>query len=567
MTSERETLALSRLGNQFTESSNLRSFISAIFEAVDDTDDMISSLLNQRHLGDASGVWLDNVGKLVGVERPLEEIDDTHYFELWDTSDDPTQNEMYEVGESLGGSGFTDGYDPGNGNIYFFPYDNNDQVIRYKKSNETWTKIGPVISGLGSPMFNGFVLGPDDKIYGLPAGANKMYRIDPATDEVEEVVEPANPFSWSRGYVVDDRIYFTPNASEYFAYYDTVTEEFNQQVGDSLGAGFFKTCGAGLKYGGYLYVTPDNVDVIDRFIKLDTNTDTWSFVGSTITKWNPSYNRLFSDCIGITSSAKMYAIPATNDKFYLFNMVSEEWSAVGADLTTIYDPSANDFSKVGFVYDGDIYAAPYDADSFVKLDTSTLAWSQVGDLTYPGAKIERRGFIVEDDRVLGYATYYHEAWELELSTLTSYFTDKASGVFNNGAFAGAIAGAIFTGYTGTGQLQKYVPEYLKGLSDVNQLEGGMLRSLTGTWLDGITYVNDLDYEVLINAKAVVSFLGSTQYTVILYINEAFEVTGTIEIDTNGDWYITLDSYLASKERRYLLTYAPEPAGSIIYIAN
>lgn len=562
--------ALTRLNNEFAESSNLKEFIVALLTSMDETYEFIEDLKNKRHLEDAEGVWLDRVGKIVGIERPLEEIDDTEYFEFGtsDDPDDPTQNEMYSVGEALSGSGYTKGYHANNGNIYFLPYDNGDQFMRYKESTESWHKIGSEINGFGSPLFEEYVIGPDDMMYALPAGLLDLYRIDPSTNEVEVVATASTFYPWSKGYVSGDKIIFIPNVGETFATYDTSTGEFVEAFGDPLPPGNFKTrCASFNSNGAYLYVTPDDVDVVNRFIKLYVDTGEWEYVGDPITKWSASYSRLFSDCVPRPTNAKMYLIPNTNNRFVKFDMTAENWTAVGADLTTIYNPANGAFAEAGIYYGGDVFAIPYEADSYVRWDLGTDTWSQVADLTKPRSRINARGYIYDEDldKIAGYSTFYHEVWELDLATLSSLFTDAVSGVFNNGAFAGPLSGAVFTGYTGTNLLQKYVPNYNRGFSDVNQLEGGKLRGVDGTWLDGTTMLGDVDYRNLINAKATVSFLDSTLYATALYINEAFEVTGKVDIREDSDWEITLDSYLGSKERRYLLIYAPVPAGSDISI--
>lgn len=79
--------------NQFDESSKLISFIGVFFKRLEDTEQVLIYLRDERFIDNAAGVWLDIIGAKVGMyPRPhLPETD--NIFTYRDVSDpnDPTK--------------------------------------------------------------------------------------------------------------------------------------------------------------------------------------------------------------------------------------------------------------------------------------------------------------------------------------------------------------------------------------------------------------------------------------------------------------------------------------------
>lgn len=567
MTSERETKALGRLNNAFGQATNLRNFISAIFTAVDDTDGLIEYLRDNRHLEDAEGVWLDNVGEIVGVGRPLAEIHDSKYFEFGDTDEDVTSPTMFEVGQSTGGKRFLQGVNSPNA-VYFFPRDNDEKVYKLSKVTKSWVEIGDAVVGGVDFMFLEIEEGPDGKFYALPWTADGIYQLDPKADTFTKIISTSIDEPYVRAYNLGDKIYFVPKAAEYFAYYDTVTGEFVEEAGASLGSGSAKFSSGVFMDDQYLYAAPDDIDDYSYFVKFDTTDDTWENVGAQLTTWNPSYTNLIKDCAKATDFV-FYATPGLNDQFVKFNTFTDTWSKVGADLTTEYNPATGFASVISFHYDGYVYLVPYDLDSYIRLDVGTDTWAAYGDLTKPGPQIDRNGFILDGNRAVAINDWYDEVWDLNLDTAVSEFVAIGGFWFGPQPLAGDADQAFMGSLSGANYFREYYPHYDVGFANLAQTEGGMLRGLDGTFLDGVTYVSDDDYVILIEAKAESTFRGSSLANVAEYINDAFGVTGFVGIDgdLDGDWYIELDTYLATKQRRYLVLYAPVPVGSTITIST
>ena len=74
--------AVSRLLNQFSDSQEWEDLITALVARLEDTDIVLDGLLLYRTLETAEGVWLDQVGDIVGYPRPAKQVDDAGIFTL-----------------------------------------------------------------------------------------------------------------------------------------------------------------------------------------------------------------------------------------------------------------------------------------------------------------------------------------------------------------------------------------------------------------------------------------------------------------------------------------------------
>lgn len=82
-----------RLPNQFEDAENLRAVIDVVSDKLDEGNDVLDYLLNDTTLDDAEGVWLDEIGDIVGAPRGGTQVSDALIFTYKDVSavDDPTQ--------------------------------------------------------------------------------------------------------------------------------------------------------------------------------------------------------------------------------------------------------------------------------------------------------------------------------------------------------------------------------------------------------------------------------------------------------------------------------------------
>lgn len=79
---QRVNKALGRLLNQFQDGTNLPALLEALVTRLEDTDIVLEGLLLERTIDTAEGVWLDQVGDIVGYARPPKQKDDSFVFTL-----------------------------------------------------------------------------------------------------------------------------------------------------------------------------------------------------------------------------------------------------------------------------------------------------------------------------------------------------------------------------------------------------------------------------------------------------------------------------------------------------
>ena len=80
--------AQERILNQFKNSTHLKNLLRVLFDSLDNIGDIFESLRDERGLTSAAGVWLDNVGAIIGLERPYQEQDYGTIFAFKDAEDD-----------------------------------------------------------------------------------------------------------------------------------------------------------------------------------------------------------------------------------------------------------------------------------------------------------------------------------------------------------------------------------------------------------------------------------------------------------------------------------------------
>lgn len=73
MGTTRQDLAAGRALNQFLASPGVMDLINAMMARLDDTEDVLLKLRDFRGIDTATGVWLDIIGDIVGIERPSKE--------------------------------------------------------------------------------------------------------------------------------------------------------------------------------------------------------------------------------------------------------------------------------------------------------------------------------------------------------------------------------------------------------------------------------------------------------------------------------------------------------------
>lgn len=77
---DRYDLAIEHLMNQFEQSDDFKSLLRVAFNRILDSDEVNYNIENETDTENATGVWLDILGRIVGVKRPAAEFDQDKIF-------------------------------------------------------------------------------------------------------------------------------------------------------------------------------------------------------------------------------------------------------------------------------------------------------------------------------------------------------------------------------------------------------------------------------------------------------------------------------------------------------
>lgn len=102
---ERVNRAIGRIPNQFVNSTRWVQYLRSLVVRLEDVDSLLGSLATLRWIGTATGVWLDNVGEIVGIPRFYEELVDGifTYKDAFPGTDDPDLAYSNYPGPAVGG--------------------------------------------------------------------------------------------------------------------------------------------------------------------------------------------------------------------------------------------------------------------------------------------------------------------------------------------------------------------------------------------------------------------------------------------------------------------------------
>jgi hypothetical protein len=111
--------AKGQLLNQFSESTNLLALLEVLFARLEDSKGVLDYIATNVNLDTAEDVWLDIIGRIVGVEKPPKEQDPATIFTCKSVgeADDPAKG-CYSAGPPVTGGyvqtieGLTDISDP-----------------------------------------------------------------------------------------------------------------------------------------------------------------------------------------------------------------------------------------------------------------------------------------------------------------------------------------------------------------------------------------------------------------------------------------------------------------------
>jgi len=234
--------------------------------------------------------------------------------------------------------------------------------------------IGPDLGAYGAAKWRGGVLGANGHIYFVPCCANRILRVDPAT----EAAEPVGPdlgaygdeYKWDGGVLgANGHIYFVPCDAKRILRFNPATDAA-EPVGPDLGAynGVSKWCGGVLGADGQIYFVPYDAN---RIVRVDPATDAAEPVGPDLgacgaAKWRGGV---------LGADGHIYFLPCCAKRILRFDPATNAAEPVGPDLGAY-----GDYKWSGGVLgaDGHIYFVPCYAKRILRFDPATNAAEPVG---------------------------------------------------------------------------------------------------------------------------------------------------------------------------------------------
>jgi hypothetical protein len=248
------------------------------------------------------------------------------------------------------------------------------------------------------------VLGPDGKVYGVPAGAGRVLRIDPATNDVELIGDDygsENPEKWGQAAVSQDGkfIFCAPHMSGRVLCID-VFAGTTSLVGVDHGDNSSGLWWGAVTVNHHIYFMPKCASYVLRF---DTGDASSMVFGSNLDggEKGADERKYLGACLAINGC--IYAAPAWRKKILKIDPSKETVKEI--EFTKVTDRAAIDgvtsYSAMVVGADGRLFGVPYSAQQVLVLDPRADTIGFMGpvkgcgarDSMYFGAALSTDGFL------------------------------------------------------------------------------------------------------------------------------------------------------------------------------
>lgn len=557
--------AISKLNGLFANSTEIQKFFQASLSAMAESETAIEYLLNNRSLEDSTGVWVDNNGKIVGVDRPGEEFSDDELFQYGTVAEgEITKTETLETLATATLATSSANIVHG-GYLYLIPKEGVD-VYRMHLTTHVVSFVGSFSSSISGTHSINAIIGCDDNIYLAPYDATDFWRINTGASPSVQSLGSASG-RYYECFCYGNYIVYSPNSVNYFAMYDTSTSTLTVNWGSSISATVAGFGSTGIQIGQYLYCAPYAASA-QAFIKLDMSTGSWVQVGASLTTaaWKFPHSCLHDGKIYYVGRASPY------DYFYVLDTDTDTYAYYGTSLGTVSSTSSSPLALAynnGYVY---LIPASTNYETLIRFNTKRRNWSVVfddPDYPYPGPTSSP---VTIDGEVYFIANNYgYDLFKYDLSNGNLKVVEKPYGfgdTIDDVAIAMTVNGEslYIVERTDGGSIYKLgdpeysSTEYSNGFADIDELSGGYLFSYDGNYTGDP--IGDTDYKKDIAAKAVATFRGSSKRDLVDYIYNTYGVTSLIEFVDLSDVKVYLDTDITMREKRVMMKYLPVSAGSV-----
>lgn len=196
-------------------------------------------------------------------------------------------------------------------------------------------------------------IGHDNKYYFTPAQCNYFYRLDLSTRTVEHI-RPDIVLSGIVGsqlyfhncHYYNGYIYYVPNYHDGMARYHIDTDTMELDFCDTIGGSSSNAYGVpSFIYNGKMFITPHSIN--NKVVSVDLDTGVSTVIGSNLPAGGAHYFTIGSDGCMYTLLHHYTYNGTSIDKLIKVDPVSETWSYVGTPLTASANFPAADFIAVG----------------------------------------------------------------------------------------------------------------------------------------------------------------------------------------------------------------------------
>lgn len=287
-----------------------------------------------------------------------------------------------------------------NKNIYFAPWNGENQILEYNTITKLSRYVGSVYTGAKKWGF--CITHSSGKVYFGMVEAQKILEYDPITETTSLVGSTSyvggDKWAGIVEHPITEKLYLTPSLATQVLEFDPATGNSRLVGGILTPANVYKYTAKGVVDGNYIYFAPLGHNQILRYNVITEVTD---FVGSVygnienIFKW-----------YGFTKyKNKLYSAPFANGQILVYDLIAGTSSLIGPTLT-----GTNKFSSIEAIYDK-LYLIPYGLAQVYEYDLTTNSGRFIGP-TYNLISERWIGSVMVDEKIYCAPFGYNQILEI-----------------------------------------------------------------------------------------------------------------------------------------------------------
>ncbi len=398
-----------------------------------------------------------------------------------------------------------------------------DSVVESQDTVETYWKtsdaslFGSVSSDVSK--WNGGVLAPNGKIYGVPYYSTQVLEIDPVTQSIVLFGSlPVGDLKWQGGVLASNgKIYCTPRNSTQILEIDPVTQSTVLFGSFSSDAG--KWLSSVLADNGKIYCVPFNSTQV---LEIDPTTQSTVLFGSLpgTSKWSHGV---------LADNGKIYCVPSSSTQILEIDPVTQSTVLFGS-----FSSDALKWGKSVLADNGKIYGIPSSSTQVLEIDPVTQSTVLFGSFSSDALKWTD-GVLADNGKI--YCVPFASDQVLEIDPVT-----QSSSLF--GSFAGSLK--WYGGVLGSDGKIYCIPSTntrvleIDPVSKTTVLTGDELPVGNSKWFSGVLADNGKIYGIPFNSDQVLEV--ETDLRTYYDFNVDFIISGGYLVTSVTDASVTVSGF-------------------------